>query len=190
MHTSALCLDKSSRISTQFVSPLSNDSAPVLAGLAVGIAFFLILTYSIAILSDRVVTTPVVRVDAALTAAKEDLEKQLPEMLSPYQLKEGEEELKDFGLLPANPNFEPLKLVFVHRNGTQFLINQTDHTIISSCNLDDQNLCYTGDRRSQDFIEGHLIYVMEVSGRVNETIEVGSRYMADAINGKALYPQE
>lgn len=169
---------------------MAGATTAVFVGLASGIAFILILTYSIAILSDRVVTTPVVRVEFALTAAKEHLEKQLPETVSPYLLKEGEEELKDFGLIPADPNLEPLKLVFVHRNGTQFLINQSDHTIISRCDLDEQNLCYADDRGSQGFIKGHLVYVMEVSGRVNETIEVGNRYMVDAISGRTLYPQE
>lgn len=178
----------------------NGNTAPVVAGLAAGIAFFLILTYSIAILSDRVVTTPVVRVDAALAGAEKDLENQLPKMLAPYKLKQGEG-IEVFGLRPADPSFEPLKLVFVHRNGTQFLINQTDNTILSRCDLADQNLCYTDDRTSQDFIKGHLIYVMEVSGRLNvytrdvggqiiAPIEVGNRYMVDAINGKILYPPD
>lgn len=178
----------------------SGAAKPFIGGLAVGIAFFLILTYSIAILSDRVVTTPIVKVDAALAAAKQDLEKKLPEMFAPYKLKEGEG-IEVFGPRPADPHFEPLKLVFVHRNGTQFLINQTDRTILSRCGLTDQDLCYTNDRTSQDFIKGHLIYVMEVSGRLNVytrdasgqiigPIEVGNRYMVDAVNGKILYPPE
>jgi hypothetical protein len=145
-------------------------AVPVVVGLVAGITFFLILTYSIAILSNRIVTVPVVRLEAALAAAEKDLEKELPEIVAPYKLKEGGEELEDFGLLPADPNFESLKLVYVHQNGTQFLINQTDHTVLSRCDLADQNLCYTDDRAAQNFIKGHLTYVMEVSGQVNETI--------------------
>lgn len=140
------------------------------------------------ILSDRILTTPIVELEAALAAAKKDLERQLPGIVAPYKLREGEGELKDFGLQSARPDFKPLKLVYVHQNGTQFLINQNSHTIVERCDLTDQNLCYTDDRSAQDFIKGHLVYVMEVSGKVNETIEVSGRYMVDTIGGKILYP--
>jgi hypothetical protein len=180
------------------MTPEKGMEVPVITGLAIGIVFFITFTYVITILSDRVVTTPIVRIEQALAATEKDLEKKLPEIVAPYKLKEGEG-IAEFGLLPAGPHFEPLKLVFVHQNGTQFLINQTDHTITSRCDLADQDLCYTDDRAAQDFIEGHLIYIMEVSGRLNiyvrdtsgeivGPIEVGNRYMVDAINGKILYP--
>jgi hypothetical protein len=140
------------------------------------------------ILSNRILTKPTVDVEDALALAKQNLEKNLPEIVAPYKLKEGEEELRNFGLVKAGPDFEPLKLVFVHRNGTQFLINQTDYTVLNRCDLSDQNLCYTDDRDAQDFIKGRLVYVMEVEGQVNDTVGVGSRYMVEAISGRILYP--
>lgn len=160
----------------------------LVASLAIGIAFFIILTYTIDVLSDSVVTVPALGIGQALAATEKHLEKHLPEIVAPYKLKEGEG-LRAFGLAQVNnPHFEPVKLVFVHRNGTQFLINQTDNTVLGRCDLSDQNLCYTDDRSAQDLIKGHIIYVMEVNGQVTETMEVGGRYIVDAINGKILYP--
>jgi len=65
-------------------------TAPVIAGLGAGVAFLLVLTYTIGVLAERVVTTPVVRLEQALATTETDLEKRPPEIVAPYKPKEGE----------------------------------------------------------------------------------------------------
>jgi hypothetical protein len=121
--------------------------------------------------------------EQVLEIAKEDARTNLAQSNQIYDFKED----PGYVMLPEYNEINPL--VYVAKNGTHFLIDETNnYSIMRSCDLSDQNLCYSGDRGSQSFVIGHLFYVLDVTWQENEIVGGENRYIIDGITGRILYP--
>lgn len=151
-------------------------TAPVIAGLAVGIGF--ITLFSLLLGPTHSTLTPEISPESALEIAEKDLRERSTDIvrITPYV---------DF-VNPDGVHNRQFPLIYLHPNGTQYYINSTTSEIESSCNPS-TSACLVYGQDIRDAISGRLTYLVDLVWFHEKGHSSSAIYHVDAKTEEIVY---
>lgn len=158
---------------------INGDATPVIAGLAIGIAFIALFSVS---------TFP-------FSSYKPRLSEEQAISVLANHLKEKWNGFINYGIYTPEGYLEydqfrargyHVPLVFVHNGGTQFFVNSTTYEVDYRCVNFSPIMC----GYSPNFVNearGHLVYAFDISVRTDSKCDGSDFFIVDAMDGDILF---